>query len=442
MSETTLTSQAADLENSVDPDPRLSAPIALQPGAPGSGALPPSPWKGTRLVASPAALKAPAATDYSFMITNRYNINNDNTPYNPFQPATSPVNQVYPLANGNLWWALSQDQANDPNASDFQMQSPTPSTTPPNSFQQAIVTNLQAQSQQYGSSQLTLFIHGLGNLWVDAVAGTSALGANLANSSYTGLVVGFDWPSYDEYWSGLYYSSDSYAFPPAGTQGTIRDNINGSSQAFGNVLSFMQGLRSTNGISNLTLNIVCHSEGNYMDMVGMLSVSGVQIDHVLMLAADINNGAFQIPATGLVGQGSQISQTDPSAVVTVYFSNNDDVLASSQAAYQGNNPIYDDKNVHNPAYGGRMGQTGPAYNIGQQQPNVYSLDCSGVLTPQYIAQLEANGVIPNGATLHSSYLYVPQLGADIAQALDGVAPGSITGRSQGANPNAYYLNPT
>jgi hypothetical protein len=374
-------------------------------------------WKGTRLLPSAAALQPAAAPGTSFMISNRY--------------PTYFANDTYPLPNGEMDWFMSTVQANDPNVNNYVQQGPS-STTPPDSFKQAIYTALLSQDQP----QLTVFIHGLGNLFPDAIWGTSSLGANLAHfANYPGLVIGFDWPSYDETISGLYYASNGnpYYFPPVATSGTIRDNINGSRPAFANLLSFLATLRQC--ISGLTLSLVCHSEGNYMAMLGLLGNTTNWFDHVLMLAADINNAALQTPdADPLVGQGNGIVQS--ATDVTVYFTSNDDVLPLSLYEWE-----YD---YHNPEFGGRLGSAGPSYNSGPHPANVYSVDCSGVINVQNFRYLQSQGIIPTNSdgsalSMHSSYLFIPQVLQDMAALITGASPGSIPNRVPAANQGAYYM---
>jgi hypothetical protein len=371
-------------------------------------------WKGSRLGPSPAALKSPGVAGTSFLISNR------TQPQNP--------NDTTPIANGAMNWYLSTVQANDPTAANYSAQGNSAPTVP-ESFKIAIYTALLSQE----TPQLTLFIHGLGNLFADAIWGTASLGANLAAfADYPGVVIGFDWPSYDENDSGLWYASLPYAFPPKGTSGTIRDNINGSRPAFANLLGFLSDLR--NCIDGLTISLVCHSEGNYMAMLGLWGQKSVTFDHILMLAADINNGAFRTPASGLVGQAAGIAAA--AADVTVYYTSNDDVLPMSLYEYE-----YD---YHNPMYGGRLGSAGPAYNDGAQQANLYSVDCSSVINVRNFTYLQQQNIIPTNTdggalTMHTSYLFIPQVIDDMAQLLTGVQPVGIANRTPAANARAFTM---
>jgi esterase/lipase superfamily enzyme len=90
----------------------------------------------------------------------------------------------------------------------------------------------------------------------------TTLGSGLQQyANYYGLVISFDWPSYGELDSSIYYSSSPYSFPPTKTFGTVRDNINGTVGAFGNLITMLQQIQS--GLE-VQINFICHSEGNYM----------------------------------------------------------------------------------------------------------------------------------------------------------------------------------
>ena len=399
----------------------VSAPVPAPP-APTSATsarvqLAPYVWKGSRLLPSAAALAPAAVAGNSFIISNR--------------TLTQDPNQTQPLAGGEMNWFLSTVQANDPTAGDYQQQGAS-SATVPDSFKTAIYATLQAQA----TPQLTVFIHGLGNLFPDAIWGQASLGANLKTfASYQGLVIGFDWPSYNEFDSGWFYASNSpYFFPPTATSGTIRDNINGSRPAFANFLTFLAELRS--GISGLTVSLVCHSEGNYMALLGLLNNTTQYFNHVLLLAADINDAALQTPDSNdpLVGQGNGIAQSG--ADVTVYFTGNDDVLPISLYTYE-----YD---YHNPEFGGRLGSAGPAYNSGAQSANVYSVDCDAVINVQNFRYLQSQKVIPvesdgSNLSMHTSYLFIPQILQDMAAVVTGASAGSIANRVATTNPRAYSM---
>jgi hypothetical protein len=273
---------------------------------------------------------------------------------------------------------------------------------------------------QTGVPQLTILIHGLATLFDGAIHFFSLLGNGLQHyappaSPYEGLVIAFDWPSYGEVFSEAEYAS-SQNFPPQKTSGTIRDNINGSTQAFLNLLTMIQTIRGT--IPDLQVNLVCHSEGNYMLMLGMYALNQAgqltDVTQTLMLAADINNGALQLlPAAG---RGDAIAKN--SSQVTVYYTTDDTVLSGSEIVFA---------KYHDSEYLGRLGLEGPAsYLTDALQPNVIGLDCSAVLNPQ-----ATQGIVPVHETMHTAYFYVPQVISDIAQTLNGVSASSVTNRISG-----------
>jgi esterase/lipase superfamily enzyme len=228
----------------------------------------------------------------------------------------------------------------------------------------------------------------------------------------------FDWPSYDEIESFLpsNYAPLPYRFPPSTTSGTIRGNINGSVQAFGTLIAMLQQLQQKLGIG---INIVCHSEGNYMMMLGMNahpSVPSPILGQVLLVAANINNGAL-LPSSNsppYTGQGAPIAAL--SNQVTVYYSSHDDVLPWSEDFL---------KIFHNPSYHQRLGLEGPS-SYANLLPGVYGVDCSAVVSDAVIQQIPQ---VPPGTSAHSAYFYIPQVLQDWAQTLQGTAPANVINRA-------------
>lgn len=351
----------------------------------------------------------------SYMITNRN------------QPAATSFWKIVPLSGNqvaSLWWYMANGAYNQTPA-DYIQQASNPSQTPPSNFQNAIVAQLKAQT----TPRLVAYIHGLGDLWNNAIISSALFASNLATlptfgGGYTGLLVGFSWPSYNEIESDAAYGT---SWPSEKTSGSIRDNINGSVQSFGSLISWLQNMRIA--VPGLTVSIMCHSEGNYMAMLGMAALSSVSIDQVILLAADINNAALQLPDGGYAGNGAKIATL--SKRVTVYHSASDNAVAASEGAYGGLAPL--GKDLHNPRYNGRLGLSGPSFNDGAQQPKMVGLDCSAVA--QY-----TNPNLPNGIIVHSSYRYIPQILADITQTLQNASAGSVTNRTPTKNPNSYYMN--
>lgn len=350
----------------------------------------------------------------SYMITNRSD------------PSAKHAKEIVPLRGSlesSLWWYMAPKPF-DERAKDYEKQSSDPSVDAPSTFSSALIAELKAQP----NPKLVVYIHGLGKLWAGAITETAELGKHLKDEAqFSGTVIGFSWPSYRLLTTGLY--SSRYAFPPKKKRGTTRDNINGSRLSFGSLLDFLQGMRAS--VSDLSISVVCHSEGTYMMMLGTYEVSSEPINQVLLLAGDINNAALQIPSPPLTGQGQGIATN--AIRVTTYYTADDDTLTGSET-------VYGKTQFHNPVYGGRLGQLGPSYNYGAQQPNTDGLDCSLVINYQNVRALQKAGVVPPHTTLHHSYRYIPQVLQDMAQVLDGASGPSIPHRSKTANTHSYLMD--
>jgi hypothetical protein len=167
-----------------------------------------------------------------------------------------------------------------------------------------------------------------------------------------------------------------------------------------------------------------------MLMLGMYALEqageSANLSQVVSLAADINNGALQqTPVDDLTGQGLSIANN--SARVTVYYSSNDTVLAGSELVYE---------LFHNPQYLGRLGLEGPSsYTSGALADNVIGLDCSAVINRQALQE-----ILPPNILLHSAYMYVPQVLADMAATLNGTAADQVPNRvDAGAEDGQQFL---
>ena len=344
------------------------------------------------------------------------------------QPAATTKSQIFPLPNGALWWYTAPHQY-DAEVSAYAPVGLQPSASPPPAFLAMLESDLQIAITN-GFPQLTVVIHGLANLFGDSIAELAALGGGLQQyAQYYGLVISFDWPSYDEIESFLpsNYAPLPYRFPPSTTSGTIRGNINGSVQAFGTLIAMLQSLQLKLGI---TVNIVCHSEGNYMMMLGMHVQPDAQLpilSQVLLAAANINNGAL-LPASNsppYTGQGAPIAAL--SNQVTVYYSSRDDVLPWSKDFL---------KIFHNPSYQQRLGLEGPS-SYAKLLPRAWGIDCSAVISEAVIKQIPQ---VPPGTSAHSAYFHIPQVLEDWAQTLSGTAPANVVNRAPVAGKsNAFTM---
>jgi esterase/lipase superfamily enzyme len=176
------------------------------------------------------------------------------------------------------------------------------------------------------------------------------------------------------------------------------------------------------------LNLVSHSEGNYMLMLAMAALAANPAafakltstppfaDQVLMVAADINNGALQSAQSSPdAGQGAPITQY--ANAVTVYWSGYDSLLPFSEEWLD----------YHNPSFPDRLGLYGPASSsLGTILQNVTGLDCSNVAN-------ESNPHIPWDISVHESYFYIPQILLDMTQTLGDTAPVNVTNRVSTGN---------
>ena len=347
--------------------------------------------------------------------SNSYIITNRNTP-----SATAAAN-IYPLPNNELWFYTAPSQY-DPEVNDYTAVGPSSQTASP-AFLTALVADLQVAIDN-GFPQLTLLIHGLGNTFGTSINELSILGNGMQQfTSYYGLTISFDWPSFDSLDSAMYYSATPYSFPRSQTSGTIRGNINGSVGAFANLITMLFELQAK--LPSLELNLISHSEGNYMAMLGLNAAFNAKtaliLNQVLLVAADINSGALQVNGSQpYTGQGIPISTLANS--VTIYYSNNDDVLPLSQQ---------DLASYHNPSFLDRLGLGGPNNFDNSALPsNTFGVDCSAVISEPVIAKIPQ---VPPGTTSHSSYFYIPQVLGDWAETMMGNAESAVENRTANAN---------
>lgn len=346
--------------------------------------------------------------------TNSYIITNRNIP-----SATSQAN-IYPLPNDELLFYTAAGAYND-EVTDYTAVGAA-STNPPQEFLNALIADLQIAITNK-TPQLTVLIHGLGNTFANSINELWAAGTGLQAIGYNGLVISFDWPSFTMFSSFEAYSWTPYSFPPTQTSGTIRGNINGSVGAFANLIQML--LQVQEQAPSIQVNLICHSEGNYMAMLGLNAAlaakTSLMLNQVLLVAADINSGALQLNGSlPYTGQGVPISTLADR--VTIYYSINDDVLPVSQqllGAY------------HNPSFPNRLGWEGPnSFEDGALPLNTFGVDCAAVIDDSVIQNISQ---VPPGTTAHSAYFYVPQVLQDWADTMTGTAAGSFVNRTANAN---------
>ena len=350
----------------------------------------------------------------SFMITNR--------------SAPTSVFGQEPIEGAGLLW-FSASAANEEDYHAFTEASETPSAQAPSALTAAVVAELQAQD----APSLTVFVHGLDCYWSSAVKFTGMLGQGLAAAGYGGLVVGFSWPSNGS--DDLLHYADAY--PQAANTDSVRGRIQSSQDSFASFTTWLAELQAQ--VPGLSLQIVCHSEGNYLLMTALSGNTAPIFDQALLLAADINDGAFLEPDGADAGQGAGIVAA--AEQVTVYFTRNDPTLAFSLGCFGASVGLVPGSgNYHNPRFGGRLGSTGPGYSAGAQQAGVVSVDCSSVLNDAQVLALGLSDSV--GFGLHTSYFYVAQVLADLAQTMEGTAASGVSSRSPLSDPGAYVMVPT
>ena len=358
-----------------------------------------------------------------------------------------------PLPNGEALYFRAPGQPlpkpynNDPTA--YTPDTNTPSTKPPDAFRDALLADLQANGASSGTAQLTIYIHGLGNSAADAVEQYGDFGnalfrgkslevpSNVPESrTYQGLVVAFDWPTSGDLLSNL---------SPA-TYRQTRQNAVGSTAAFRNLFVMVTDLRTAlekKGIS-LSVGVICHSEGNFMMMVGAQQVVASppagfrKIDQVILLAADINFGAFNVPTQDVnlnQGTGTGAAIAAMANQVSIYYSSyywddiGDKALLYSFEAFG---------DQHNTDFQHRIGRYGPDYRSGQQN-NTVGVDCINVADTTHLTRLWYDGEIPLSTIIHTCYRVVPQILQDIAETLRNVPAGKVFDRAPGANSQNYLM---
>ena len=335
---------------------------------------------------------------YSYMVTNRA------TPF-----ATSRSDGIVPSAPGTLtfWTAPGAYQSSDPQTNYTEVTQAV--------FLERLSADL-ALATSAGKLHLGMYVHGLGNVFTDAITEAAQFGCALASAGgWPGLLIGFSWPSYDVFESGIYYATAGPPPPPVTpqTSGSIRDNVLGSRQSFDAILQLLDTEVVKTSITPVELSLLTHSEGNYMLMTGLGALTKpVPVNNCLMLAADISAVSLQDGE-----QGQAIATT--CGQVTVYYSGADETLNSSN---------YEFFQYHRSDYPTRLGVIGPYYYLPAPKalnPNVTGLDCSAVTVFPAVSSI---------IYVHSSYLYVPALITDEVQTLLSAAHPkrtAIPGTTQG-----------
>jgi esterase/lipase superfamily enzyme len=260
---------------------------------------------------------------------------------------------------------------------------------------------------------VSIFIHGLATRCEDeALPDTAKIGQCLYENGYPWLLVGFSWPSYGESESAGAYGPD-YQWPPVAMPGTIRGNINGSVDSFISLLNVIGSIQESLLFQGhkLRVNLMCHSEGNYMAMLGMYgyasATQSVTIDQIVLLAADINDGVFVASnSSPNKGQGKWMSQI--AEQVTAYYSVNDPDLKEANRV----------THLHNTDYPNRLGLSGPV-SYSDVLSNVVGVDCSDFVSH------------------HMDYLQQVQILQDLTAVFNHQPPADRTAVSK---PNHFTMN--
>ena len=354
----------------------------------------------------------------SYLITNRA------------YPSSESYDCIYPLPNEELYFFVAPGPYN-PNTSAYKSVGPATNSMP-SAFAAQLESDLKIASAN-GCPQITVYVHGLDNYFADACNELGTYGTNFQKQGYNGLLISFDWPSYGTYESYHNYGSLPYHFPPLASSGTIRDNIEGSVKSFINLLGMLANVCNKN---NAKLNFICHSEGNYMLMLGMRDTDFAPtafVNQILLVAADINTGALQVDSYSPPWSG-QLCSINPFVVgATVYWSSHDDALPPAEGWTE----------YHNPSFPKRLGLHGPAsFNIDKAKVDAlmsqaYGLDCSMVVNQTVMN----NTGVPPSVSVHSSYFYIPQVLQDMAQTLNGIPPAKVANRASAGQPDgrAYVM---
>ena len=334
---------------------------------------------------------------YSYMVTNRSD------------PFTILRSEIKPEAPGVLRYFTADGpyEADDVTTSYTEVSSET--------FFSRLKADL-ALTASGGALQLGLHVHGLGNLFHQALKANAQFGCRLAkDGGYPGLIIGFSWPSYDAHDSLLFYATEPPPTPALMPQrmGTTRDNILGSRTSFKTLLETIQTEVVTALTDPVDFSLLTHSEGNYMGMVGLSTLdAAVSLKQCLMMAADISAVSLQANQ-----QGQAISDTCEG--VTVYYSGADPQLATSGYEYF---------RFHLTDFPIRLGSIGPFYTYPAPlalNPNVIGVDCSSVTVAPAVSNI---------LNIHPSYRFVPEILKDLTETMLGEVQSSrspIPGTTQG-----------
>jgi esterase/lipase superfamily enzyme len=294
---------------------------------------------------------------------------------------------------------------------------------------------------------LTIFIHGLGQTFDQALARAARFGQNLYGlGGYRGLVIGFSWPSYDAVVSAAegHYATSRTRFR---SSGSVRDNLYGSAASFVSLAKLIGLLRERLGPrTRLRVTIVTHSEGNFLLLVGADAILKAleegrsqdppppwvsrwrNFDDALMVAADVSAMVFQ-PLDGQPARAQAITKIFDR--VTAYYSTADILLASSNFLYN---------EFHDPQYPTRLGQIGPyGYPSFTATPNVIGVDCTRVTVHRRDRHVHDIPDLLRVFDVHESYQSLPEVLLDQTRVMTGQSTDDLRIQYPHTSHPAYVL---
>jgi hypothetical protein len=203
--------------------------------------------------------------------------------------------------------------------------------------------------------------------------------------------------------------------PPSTTSGTIRGNINGSVQAFGTLIAMLQRLQQKLGIA---INIVCHSEGNYMMMLGMNAHPSAP--SLILRPGTARRRQYQQRRSAAVIQHTALHRSGHADRDTLATGHDLLFIRRRRAALVKGFSRALPRSV----------LSKPARPPGAEQlcePVSRSLRCR-LLRDNQRGVIKQIPQVPAGTSAHSSYFNIPQVLQDWAQTLQGTAPAGVINR--------------
>ena len=331
------------------------------------------------------------------------------------QPKATSKSQTLPLPNGALWWYTAPKQY-DPEVADYTAVGLQPSAGPPPAFLTMLESDLQIAIAN-GFPQLTVVIHGLANLFSTSVGELASVGSGLQQyAQYYGLMISFDWPSYDtidSFWPPN-YGPLPYNF----TEYHERHDPRQHQRLCGGLWHDPSDARSTaaegwcRGERDLPFRGQLHDDARNARPARRSADNSEPGAARRRRHQQRRSAAVTHHAVGY-RQGAAIATL--SQQVTIYYSSGDDVLPWSKNFLAG---------YHNPSYRDRLGLDGPS-SYANLLLRTGGVDCSSVIND---AAIQLIPQVPPGTSAHSSYFYIPQVLQDWAQTLAGTAPANVINR--------------